>query len=136
MICRRRKPLALKLLLDQGRWNEILIRASKYVITEWRRTNATQQTRNQIYISLYIFGFLFVVWRWFFFTLFQNRRLFDAALLPPCNFLIFYEFTSNQKKFTGVSMITGLTLWRKCRYLLPPWSCFCQQGGFHQCSKQ
>ena len=73
--CRRSKPLALKLLLDPGRWNDILIRASKYAITEWRRTNATQQTRNQIdlfnknlYISKYIFGFSFVVWHWFFFT--------------------------------------------------------------------
>ena len=47
LTCRIRKPLALKLLLDQGRVNEILIRASKYVITERRRTNATQQTRNQ-----------------------------------------------------------------------------------------
>ena len=33
--CRRRKPLALKLLLDQGRSNEILIRASKYARIEW-----------------------------------------------------------------------------------------------------
>ena len=49
-MCRRRKPLALILLLDQGRWNEILMRASRYMITKWRSNNATQQTRNQICI--------------------------------------------------------------------------------------
>ena len=120
------------------------------VLLEWRRTNATQQTRNQICIkmyikitnisvcqtdllqgninncqfpiiyitlkkvcltdrnigSLYIFGFLFVVWRWFFFrsllstsTPVSRFRFIDldpaaAVLVPGAYFFyIFYYYS-------------------------------------------
>ena len=53
-MCERRKSLAQILLLDQGWCNKILIWASRYAITKWRRTNATQQTRNQICIYIYL----------------------------------------------------------------------------------
>ena len=54
-----------------------------------------------LFISLYIFGFLFVVWRWFFFTLLSHTstpvsrfRFIDldpAAVLVPVAFF-FYTF--------------------------------------------
>ena len=52
--CRRRKPLALKLLLDQGRWNDILIRASKYAIKQSQEEPTSHNKRETKYVFRYI----------------------------------------------------------------------------------
>ena len=58
IVCSRRKPLTLKMLLDQL----ICITPKKVYFTD-------RSIGYYLYISLYIFGFSLVVWRWLFFTL-------------------------------------------------------------------
>ena len=66
-MCRRRKPLAQLLLLDQGRWNEILIRASKYTITKSEEGTTPHNKRETKYVFKLLYKPIFRIVRHFLF---------------------------------------------------------------------
>ena len=103
IMCRRVKPLALILLLDQGRWKQILIRAPKYTITAWRRTNE----KPNMYLDIFNDNLSLIVVEWVIIKLRDkflsvrtkclNKHFLYSWQKSVCN-LIQYDFLRKYKQ--------------------------------------